>query len=105
MGEAGALQKLRDGTAVPSRVIRHDAAFVQQRHFGLERGQSFLSNQSAAGSLRGEALIGIVLSKLQPIFSTARKHSVGLFGSLGYQVVNKNADIRFIPAEHKARSI
>src|SRR5438105_2640074 len=45
------------------------------------------------------------MPKFQPIFRTAAKHTVGLFSSLGYEIVNQNTDVSLISAEHEGWAI
>src|SRR5207302_10602098 len=49
----------------------------------------------------GQPLISVVVPQKQSVLGKACKHPIGLFSSLGDEIVNENADIGFPPIPDK----
>jgi hypothetical protein len=57
-------------------------------HFLFETVKSRLTDKPGIKGSPGQALIGIVVSQTQPIFSTARKHAIWLFRPFSDEIIN-----------------
>src|SRR5262249_39106996 len=55
--------------------------------------------------LGSQALVRIVMSKLQPILSPTGKHAVGFLCPLGNQIINKDADVSLVSAQDELPSV
>ncbi len=57
------------------------------------------------GAALGQALVGIVLAEVQPVFGAGGEHPVGLVGPAADQVVDQDADIGLGPVEDEALAL